>query len=40
MPIASLAAETSVPAGAERALTFIIAWHFPNRQTWTPCDTE
>ena len=40
MPIASLAAETSVPAGGERSLTFVITWHFPNRHTWTPCDKE
>jgi non-lysosomal glucosylceramidase len=40
MPIASLAAETSVPAGGERTLTFLIAWHFPNRYTWTPCDEK
>lgn len=40
MPIASLAAEASVPAGGERAITFVIAWHFPNRLTWTPCGDE
>jgi non-lysosomal glucosylceramidase len=37
MPIASLAATASVPAGAERSITFLLAWHFPNRPTWTPC---
>jgi non-lysosomal glucosylceramidase len=36
MPIASLAAGVTVPPHGTRAVTFVIAWHFPNRMTWTP----
>lgn len=36
MPIGSLAVEASLPPGGTRQLTFVIAWHFPNRYTWTP----
>lgn len=35
-PMASLAVPLSVPAGGEAAVTFLLAWHFPNRQTWSP----
>ncbi len=35
-PYASLAVSVRVPAGATRAVTFLLTWHFPNRQTWTP----
>lgn len=35
-PVGSLAAGISVPAGETRVLTFLLAWHFPNRLTWTP----
>jgi len=35
-PQASLAVRTRVPARGSRAVTFLIAWHFPNRMTWTP----
>jgi len=35
-PVASLAAKVTIPAHATRALTFLLSWHFPNRQTWTP----
>ena len=35
-PVASLAARCTVAPGATEALTFLLAWHFPNRQTWTP----
>jgi non-lysosomal glucosylceramidase len=35
-PAASLAVATTVPPGQTRALTFVLAWHFPNRYTWTP----
>ncbi|MBI4926610.1 MAG: hypothetical protein HY835_02515 [Anaerolineae bacterium] len=36
MPMASLAVQFRVPAGEERAVTFFLAWHFPNRTSWTP----
>ena len=36
MPVASLAVQVEVPAGETREVTFLLAWHFPNRQTWTP----
>jgi uncharacterized protein (DUF608 family) len=35
-PIASLAVKTLVPPRAERAITFLLSWHFPNRITWNP----
>jgi non-lysosomal glucosylceramidase len=35
-PMASVCVSTRVPAGGEKAITFVIAWSFPNRQTWTP----
>ena len=38
MPVASLAVSLVVPAGESRAVTFLLAWHFPNRQTWTPAE--
>ena len=37
-PIGSLAAQIDLEAGETRSLTFLLAWHFPNRQTWTPVD--
>jgi len=38
MPIGSLAVSLSVPARSTKEVTFLIAWHFPNRVTWTPCE--
>ncbi len=38
-PVASLAVRLDVPAGATREVTFLLAWHFPNRYTWTPAQT-
>lgn len=35
-PVASLAASVDIPAGETRSVTFLLAWHFPNRMTWTP----
>jgi uncharacterized protein (DUF608 family) len=35
-PMASLAVRLRVPPRASRAATFLLAWHFPNRMTWTP----
>ena len=34
--MASLAVRLLVPPHAEESLTFLLTWHFPNRQTWTP----
>ncbi len=35
-PMASLAVQVEVPPQDDAAVTFLIAWHFPNRMTWTP----
>jgi uncharacterized protein (DUF608 family) len=35
-PIASLAARFEVAPGASTAVTFLLTWHFPNRQSWSP----
>ena len=35
-PTASLAVSVRVPAHATREVTFLLTWHFPNRQVWTP----
>ena len=35
-PGASIATSFRLAARATREVCFIIAWHFPNRQTWTP----
>ncbi|MBL7222437.1 MAG: hypothetical protein ISS72_01160 [Candidatus Brocadiae bacterium] len=37
-PMASVAARTVVPARGTRTLTFFLAWHFPNRMTWSPVE--
>ena len=36
----ALTAEEVIPPGEERAIVFILAWHFPNRQTWTPASSS
>jgi len=36
IPIASVAVKLELPPGALRDVTFLLAWHFPNRRTWTP----
>ena len=36
-PMGSLAATVTVPAHGEAPVSFLLTWHFPNRQTWTPC---
>ncbi len=36
MPIASLAVSLTVPPHATQQVTFVLAWYFPNRMTWTP----
>jgi non-lysosomal glucosylceramidase len=35
-PIGSLAARVRVPPRAERTVTFLVTWHFPNRFAWAP----
>ena len=35
-PIGSLAVSHRLAPRSERAFTFLLAWHFPNRMTWTP----
>lgn len=35
-PTASLCAQLALQPGETREITFYIAWHFPNRQSWTP----
>jgi uncharacterized protein (DUF608 family) len=35
-PAVSLAVKLRVPAKTSRSVTFLLTWHFPNRQTWTP----
>ena len=35
-PMASLCVPLDIPAGGETSVTFLLAWHFPNRYTWTP----
>ena len=37
-PVSSLAVAVTVPPGAEKAITFLFAWHFPNRTTWNIAD--
>ncbi len=33
-PMGSMAVKTTLKAGEEKNFRFLIAWHFPNRQTW------
>ncbi|MHC4226115.1 MAG: GH116 family glycosyl-hydrolase [Planctomycetota bacterium] len=35
-PMASLAVEMELPARGTKEVTFLLTWHFPNRQTWAP----
>ena len=35
-PIASLATSFELNPSSSQSITFLIAWYFPNRQTWTP----
>ncbi len=39
-PMTSLAVKTIVPPGQTREVSFCLAWHFPNRRTWTPKGTD
>lgn len=36
MPMGSLAVQQMIQPGESQAFTFILAWHFPTRNTWTP----
>lgn len=40
LPMASLSVELELPPGETRSATFLLTWHFPNRETWTPKKTE
>ncbi|MCX5638978.1 MAG: GH116 family glycosyl-hydrolase, partial [Planctomycetota bacterium] len=40
MPMASLAVEFDLPPRGTKEVTFLLSWHFPNRQTWTPKGSE
>lgn len=35
-PMASLAVRFKLAPRAEKTVTFLLTWHFPNRYTWTP----
>ena len=39
-PMASLAVEVELPPRGTEEVTFLLTWHFPNRQTWTPKGNE
>ncbi|NQU44762.1 hypothetical protein HQ520_15845 [bacterium] len=35
-PQGALASSVRIPPRGEKAITFLLTWHFPNRRTWTP----
>ena len=39
-PMASLAVSVKLSPHATKEVTFLLTWHFPNRQTWTPQGNE
>ena len=39
-PMASLCAPVAVPAKGSASVTFMIAWHFPNRHAWDPVEDK
>jgi len=39
-PMASLAVRRQIPAGGSAVVSFLLTWHFPNRQSWTPAGNE
>ena len=39
-PMASLSALVDLRPGESSSVTFVLAWHFPNRYTWTPATKE
>jgi non-lysosomal glucosylceramidase len=40
MPMASLAVQVELSPHETKKITFLLTWHFPNRQTWTPQGNE
>jgi len=34
-PVGGLAVQIALPPGASDTITFLISWHFPNRESWT-----
>ncbi len=36
MPISSLAVAFELPPNGDRTISYVLAWHFPNRYSWTP----
>jgi len=36
MPVGALAVSVTLAPGETNAITFLVAWRFPNRMTWTP----
>ena len=36
MPKASLAVRFNIPPKANKTVTFVLTWHFPNRDSWSP----
>ncbi len=39
-PMASLSVRVDLAPGETSSVTFVLAWHFPNRYTWTPAPKE
>jgi uncharacterized protein (DUF608 family) len=39
-PVMSLCAQVELAPNETRNITFLLAWHFPNRMTWSPIKTE
>ncbi len=39
-PTTSLAASLEVPPDGDASVTFLLAWHFPNRMSWNPGSSE
>jgi len=39
-PFGSLAVSLTVPPRSSKQVTFLLAWHFPNRQIWSPEETK
>ena len=39
-PVGSLAVRQVIPPRGSKAFTFLVTWHFPNRQSWTPLENK